>query len=193
MNTNAVSNSNMPISNTAATLYDLIRGIMPNGDCTPRGVNSDTFSPTPTESFSASRLPITIPVAASKPSSVPCLMLLATGPSLLRSSARMPRTITPSPPGPDDASSLPSTMGAASVTPGTLETRSATCCQSVSGRSSGWIKKWPFKPRIFSRSSLRKPLRTAITMMSVATPSMMPRKEKPALTEMNPSRRRARR
>src|ERR1700730_17318543 len=30
-------------------------------------------------------------------------------------------------------------------------------------------------------------------MMSVATPSMMPRKENPALTEMNPSCRRARR
>lgn len=34
---------------------------------------------------------------------------------------------------------------------------------------------------------------TAMTMISVATPSMMPRKENPAMTEMNPSLRRARR
>ena len=34
---------------------------------------------------------------------------------------------------------------------------------------------------------------TAITIISVATPSIMPRKEKPAMTEMNPSLRRARR
>jgi len=40
---------------------------------------------------------------------------------------------------------------------------------------------------------LRNPFITAITMMRVATPSMMPRKENPAMTEMKPSRRRARR
>ena len=34
---------------------------------------------------------------------------------------------------------------------------------------------------------------TAMTMMSVATPSMMPTNEKPAITEINPSLRRARR
>jgi hypothetical protein len=42
-------------------------------------------------------------------------------------------------------------------------------------------------------SSLRKPFITAMTMISVATPSMMPVNEKPAMTEMNPSARRARR
>ena len=39
----------------------------------------------------------------------------------------------------------------------------------------------------------RKPFITAMTMISVATPSMMPMKEKPAMTEMKASRRRARR
>ena len=34
---------------------------------------------------------------------------------------------------------------------------------------------------------------TLITTMSVATPSMMPRNENPAMTEMNPCARRARR
>ena len=34
---------------------------------------------------------------------------------------------------------------------------------------------------------------TAITMIKVATPSMMPANENPAMTEMNPSLRRARR
>ena len=42
-------------------------------------------------------------------------------------------------------------------------------------------------------SSARKPFITAITMISVATPSMMPMNEKPAMTEMKASRRRARR
>jgi hypothetical protein len=44
-----------------------------------------------------------------------------------------------------------------------------------------------------SSSSPRKPFITAMTMISVATPSMMPTKENPAITEMKPSRRRARR
>ena len=65
--------------------------------------------------------------------------------------------------------------------------------QSVSGDLSGWIRRWPLRPRILSSSSLRKPFITAITMIRVATPSMMPRNEKPAMTEMNPSLRRARR
>jgi hypothetical protein len=42
-------------------------------------------------------------------------------------------------------------------------------------------------------SSPRNPFITAITMISVATPSMMPTKEKPAITEMNASFRRERR
>lgn len=42
-------------------------------------------------------------------------------------------------------------------------------------------------------SSERKPFITAITMISVATPSMMPMKEMKAMTEMKPSLRRARR
>ena len=42
-------------------------------------------------------------------------------------------------------------------------------------------------------SSLRKPFITESTMISVATPSMMPRTEKKAITETQPPRRRARR
>ena len=77
--------------------------------------------------------------------------------------------------------------------PSTLETRSATAAKSVSGDSSGWISRWPLRPKIFDSNSWRKPFITAMTMISVATPSMMPRNEKPAMTEMNPSLRRARR
>jgi len=61
------------------------------------------------------------------------------------------------------------------------------------GDSSGWINRWPLMPKILSSSSFRKPFITAMTMMRVATPSMMPRNENPALTEMKPSFRRARR
>ena len=39
----------------------------------------------------------------------------------------------------------------------------------------------------------RKPFITAITTISVATPSMMPMNEKPAMIEMNVSLRRERR
>ena len=53
--------------------------------------------------------------------------------------------------------------------------------------SIGCTSRWPLRPRILSSSSLRKPFITDITMISVATPSMMPRKENPAMTEMNPS------
>lgn len=42
-------------------------------------------------------------------------------------------------------------------------------------------------------SSVRKPFITAMTMISVPTPSMIPMKEKPAMTEMNASFRRERR
>ena len=105
----------------------------------------------------------------------------------------MPRTSTPLALNGEEASAWPSTTGAARRTPGTIMMRPATASQSVSGESSGWISRWPLSPRILSSSSLRKPFMTAITMMRVATPSMMPRKENPAMTEMNPSRRRARR
>ena len=120
-------------------------------------------------------------------------MLLAIEASFARSLARMPRTSTPEALNGEDASAWPSTIGAASRMPSTLETRSATASQSVSGDSSGWISRWPLRPRIFASSSWRNPFITAMTMMSVATPSMMPRKEKPAMTEINPSLRRARR
>ena len=104
----------------------------------------------------------------------------------------MPRISTPPELNGEDASAWPSTIGAARRMPGTLAMRAATSCQSVSGFSKGWIKRWPLRPRILSSSSLRKPFITAITMIKVATPSMMPRKENPAMTEMNPSLRRAR-
>ena len=170
-----------------------MRGVVPIGVTAPRGATSVRLSPARTESCSASRLPMAMPCPSSKPSSVPCLMFLAIDDSLARSPARMPRTSTPEALNGDDASAWPSTIGAASRTPGTLATRSATACQSVSGDSSGWIRRWPLSPRIFSSSSWRKPFITAMTMISVATPSMMPRKENPAMTEMNPSLRRARR
>ena len=103
----------------------------------------------------------------------------------------MPRTSTPPELNGEEASAWPSTMGAASLMPLTLSTRAATAAQSVSGFSSGWIRRWPLRPRIFSSNSWRKPFITAMTMISVATPSTMPRKENPAMTEMNPSLRRA--
>lgn len=48
-------------------------------------------------------------------------------------------------------------------------------------------------PRMRDRSSARKPFITAMTTISVATPSMMPRKEIEAITEITVSLRRERR
>ncbi len=104
----------------------------------------------------------------------------------------MPRTSTPEALKNDEASAWPSTTGAARRMPCTWLMRSATSFQSVNGDSSGWTRMWPLSPRILSSNSLRKPFITAITMISVATPSMMPRNEKPAMTEIKPSLRRAR-
>ena len=46
---------------------------------------------------------------------------------------------------------------------------------------------------IWASISTRKPFITDITTISVPTPSVMPISEKPAITEMKPSSRRARR
>ena len=170
-----------------------MRGVVPIGVTAPFGATSVMLSPACSDSWSASRRPIATPCPSSKPSSEPCLMFLAIEVRLLRSSARMPRTSTPEALNGEDASAWPSTTGAASRMPWTWLMRSATSFQSVSGDSSGCTRMWPLRPRILSSSSLRKPFITAITMISVATPSMMPRNENPAMTEMNPSLRRARR
>ena len=191
MNTKLASYSDIPISNTAAILYGLIRGVVPIGVTAPRGATSVTLSPAWSDKVSASRRPMATPCPSSNPSSEPCLMFFAMEVRLFRSSARMPRTNTPEALNGDEASACPSTTGAASLMPGTCEMRSATSFQSVSGDSSGCTRRWPLSPRILSKSSFRKPFMTAITMISVATPSMMPRNEKPAMTEMKPSFRRA--
>ena len=92
-----------------------------------------------------------------------------------------------------EASTCPWTIGMAKATPGTFSTLFATSAKSVSGRSIGYMMTWPLTPRMRLRSSPRKPFITDMTMISAATPSMMPRKEKPAITETPASRRRARR
>ena len=48
-------------------------------------------------------------------------------------------------------------------------------------------------PRMRPTSSTRKPFITDITTIRVPTPSMMPASENPAMTEIAPSLRRARR
>jgi hypothetical protein len=50
MNTKAASYSDMPISNTAVTLYGLMRGVMPIGVTAPRGATSVMVSPACSES-----------------------------------------------------------------------------------------------------------------------------------------------
>ncbi len=86
----------------------------------------------------------------------------------------------------------PSISGIAYLTPGTPRIRAATSSKPEKLPSRLCTTTWPFKPSILLNSSWRKPFITAMTMISVATPSVMPMKEKPAITEMNPSLRRAR-
>ncbi len=92
-----------------------------------------------------------------------------------------------------DAMTCPSTKGATRVTPSTLRMASAIASNSPTLVPMARTIMCPFRPKILPRSSVRNPFITAITMMSVATPSIMPAKEKPAMTEIKPSRRRARR
>ena len=46
---------------------------------------------------------------------------------------------------------------------------------------------WELKPKIFSVSSVLKPFITDITIIKVATPSIIPRKEKIEMTFKKPS------
>ncbi len=50
MNTKAESYSDMPISNTAAIRYALMRGVVPIGVTAPRGATSERLSPARTVS-----------------------------------------------------------------------------------------------------------------------------------------------
>jgi len=103
-----------------------MRGVVPMGVTAPRGATRVTESPAVSESWSARRFPIATPCPASKPSSVPARRLLAIEPTCLRSSARTPRTSTPEALKGEDASACPSTIGAASLTPGTPAMRAAS-------------------------------------------------------------------
>ena len=141
MKTKVASYSDMPTSNTATILYGLIRGITPIGVVAPFGCTRVTLSPARNDNWSASRRPIATPSVSSKPSSVPCLILLPIEGSRARSSPRMPRTRTPVELNGEDASAWPSTTGDASMTPSILAMRAATSFQSVSGDSSGWISR----------------------------------------------------
>ena len=143
-----------------------MRGVVPIGVTAPRGATSVMLSPARSDSCSARRRPIATPCAWSKPSSVPCLMLLATEVSLSRSLAR-------------DAAhqhaggverrrrqrlSLDDRRREADARQAWRRGR-ATASQSVSGDPSGCTSRWPLRPRILSSSSLRNPFITAITMI----------------------------
>ena len=105
----------------------------------------------------------------------------------------MPRTRAPDWLKGDDTPAAPSIIGITSLTPGTLATRASTASKSVSGVSTPCRKMCPLMPTILLSSSARNPFITDITTISVATPSMMPRNEKAAMTEMKLRSRRARR
>ena len=105
--------------------------------------------------------------------------------------SRTPRTSTPLEVLAPLASAWPSTSGTADDDAGHRGDPVGDRRRSRSaGESIGCTMRWPLRPRILSMSSARKPFITAMTMISVATPSMMPRNEKPAMTEMKASRRR---
>jgi hypothetical protein len=171
----------------------LILGVVPNTVAVPRGATRVMLSPTRKPSCWRRRAPIITPCPVSNPSRLPSFTFSAIVGSLRSSLARTPLTRTPPALNGEDASACPSTSGTARVTAGTREMRCVSASKSVNGVSTGDRTRWPLKPRIFDWSSTRNPFITDITMIKVATPSMMPRNEKPAITEMKPSLRRARR
>ena len=104
----------------------------------------------------------------------------------------MPRTMTPLATPFCVAITCPSTMGATRMTPVTARTRAAMASKLVRGPMELCTVTCPFKPRMRERSSWRNPFITAITIISVATPSAMPTSEKPEITETKLSCLRAR-
>ena len=87
----------------------------------------------------------------------------------------------------------PSAAGVAVTTPGTALIRASR--SGVASRPSRlpWTPSWPLMLDIWRSISTRKPFITDMTTISVPTPRVMPTSEKPAMTEMKPSSRRARR
>ena len=87
----------------------------------------------------------------------------------------------------------PSTAGVAVTTPGTARTRAS---RSAVASRPFWLPctpSWPLMLDIWRSISTRKPFITDMTTIKVPTPSVIPIREKPAMTEMKPSSRRARR
>ena len=76
------------------------------------------------------------------------------------------------------------TTGAARVTPGTARSRRVRLSKSGKGPPMARTVTWPLRPRMLLRSSCRKPFITDITMIRVATPSAIPTREKPEITEI---------
>ena len=81
----------------------------------------------------------------------------------------------------------------AESTPGTVRIRAAVASYSVIGWPAPYTPRSPLKPRMRPSKSALKPPMTDMTMISVATPSAMPTRLNPAITETNRSPRRARR
>ncbi len=91
------------------------------------------------------------------------------------------------------ASTVPSTIGRTETTPGICRIFWSSSSKFVIGPPLETMPRWPLMPMMRPTNSARNPFITDITMISVATPSAMPNSEKIAITETNPSCRRARR
>ena len=182
-----LSYSDIPTSKMAATLNAFARGMVPNGVLVPRGAISVTFCPTATPNRRANRLPTINESLPSNSTRLPCWMLVASSARAWKSRARSPRTSAPAATPFADAITCPSTSGVTVTTPSTLRSLSATASKSLRLRSNPVTSRWPLMPRMRPRSSARKPFITDMTMISVATPSMIPSSENQATTEMKPS------
>ena len=84
-------------------------------------------------------------------------------------------------------------IGVACTTPGTARMRVSARSSFGSAVTRPVTCMWPLKPRMRSSSSLLNPFITDMTMMRIATASMMRMKEMVEISATPPSLRRARR
>ena len=117
-------------------------------------------------------------------------MLAARGVTAASSAGTMPRTMAPRMSSPRAIRAWAGTNGAAPMTAGFFLAWAASARQSA--RAPPWASyssTWATTESMRSRTSFWKPFITESTMMSAATPSVIPSTDTPEMKEMKPLRR----
>ena len=117
-------------------------------------------------------------------------MLAASGVTVASSDGMMPRTMAPRMSSPRAIRACAGTKGAAPMTAGFCLAWVARARQSARPSPlASYSSTWATTESMRSRTSFWKPFMTDRTMMSAATPRVMPSTDTPEMKEMKPLRR----